>query len=152
MVAAVTATINGTPDEVFAVLADGWAYAGWVVGASHVRAVEAEWPARGSKLHHASGMWPMTMEDETEVQLVEPGRRLVLLARGGGLGEARVDLTLVPDGPDATATRVTMAERPVSGPGRWVHNRVADAVLARRNTEALTRLRCLVERPTAPTK
>lgn len=66
VVATVTAVINGTPDAVFAVLADGWAYAGWVVGASHVRAVEAGWPARGSKLHHASGAWPLVMEDETE--------------------------------------------------------------------------------------
>lgn len=86
MVATVTAMINGTPGEVFAVLADGWAYGGWVVGASHVRAVEAGWPAVGSKLHHASGVWPVVLEDETEVEVVDPGRRLVLLAHGGGLG------------------------------------------------------------------
>lgn len=154
--ATVTATMRATPDEVFAVLADGWAYAGWVVGASHVRAVEAGWPAVGSRLHHASGAWPVVMEDETRVELVDPGRRLVLMARASGLGAARVDLSLVPEpsgtpgDPHGTSTRVTMAEEPVSGPGRWLHNPLADALLLRRNTEALARLGCLVERPTSP--
>ncbi len=45
-----------------------------------------------------------------------------------------------------------MVETPVAGPGKWLHNPIADAVLTRRNTEALTRLGCLVERPTTPTK
>lgn len=150
--ATVSATIRATPAEVFAVLADGWRYAGWVVGASHVRAVAADWPAAGSRLHHASGTWPLVMEDETRVEVVDPGRRLVLLANGGGLGDARVDLSLVPDGAAGTDTRVTMVEEPVSGPGKWLHNRVADALLQRRNAESLARLTCLVERPTTPTK
>jgi len=149
VVATVTATIRVTPAAVHAVLADGWAYAGWVVGASHVRAVQADWPAVGSRLFHASGTWPLIMEDHTQVEEVDPGRRLVLLAHGGSLGDARIDLSLVPDGPD---TRVTLVETPVAGPGKWFHNPVADAVLARRNTEALTRLGCLAERPTTPTK
>jgi len=149
VVATVTATIRATPAAVHAVLADGWAYAGWVVGASHVRAVEGDWPAVGSRLFHASGMWPLLMEDDTVVEQVDPGRRLVLLAHGGRLGDARIELSLTPDGPD---TRVTMVETPVAGPGKWVHNPIADAVLTRRNTEALTRLGCLVERPTTPTK
>lgn len=152
MVATVTATIRATPAEVFAVLADGWQYAGWVVGASHVRAVAADWPAVDSRLHHASGTWPVVLEDETRVEVVDPGRRLVLLAKGGGLGAARVDLSLLPDGVGGAATRVTMVEEPVSGPGKWFHNPVAEAVLHRRNTESLARLACLVERPTTPTK
>jgi uncharacterized protein YndB with AHSA1/START domain len=147
--ATVAVTIRASPAEVFAVLADGWAYAGWVVGASHVRAVESGWPAAGSRLHHASGSWPVVMRDETRVEQVDPGRRLVLLACGGGLGDARVDLSLVPVG---SQTRVTMVEEPVSGPGKWFHNRVADAALHRRNSESLARLTCLVERPTSPTK
>jgi len=48
VVATVTATIRATPAAVHAVLADGWAYAGWVVGASHVRAVQADWPDAAS--------------------------------------------------------------------------------------------------------
>ncbi len=72
MVATVTATIRATPAAVHAVLADGWAYAGWVVGASHVRAVQADWPAVGSRLFHASGTWPLLMEDDTRVEQVDP--------------------------------------------------------------------------------
>jgi len=152
VVATVTATIRATPAAVHAVLADGWAYAGWVVGASHVRAVQGDWPAVGSRLYHASGTWPLLMKDDTEVEQVDPGRRLVLLAHGGRLGHARVSISLAPDGPGGGHTRVTMVEDPVAGPGKWFHNPIADAVLTRRNTEALTRLTRLVERPTSPTK
>jgi len=145
--ATVTGLVAARPEAVYAVLADGWAYAGWVVGASHVRAVEAAWPAVGSRLHHASGTWPVTIEDETRVEVCEPAERLVLLASGGALGSARVDLTLSPDG---AGTRVTMFEEPVSGPGHWLHNPLAEALLRRRNSESLARLAILVERPTAP--
>lgn len=147
--ATVTAQMRATAAEVYAVLADGWAYSGWVVGASHVRAVEAEWPAPGSRLHHASGTWPLMVQDETRVEQSDPGRRLVLLARGGALGEARVDISLIPEG---AGTKVTMVEEPVSGPGKWLHSPISEALLHRRNTESLVRLGCLVERPTAPTK
>lgn len=148
--ATVTVTIPATPAEVFAVLADGWTYPGWVVGASHVRAVEDGWPAVGSRLFHASGSWPVTVDDETRVEEVDPGRRLVLLVGGGPLGDARVDLSLVPELPAATSTRVTMVEEPVSGPGRWFQNPLADLLLQRRNAETLARLARLVERPTTP--
>jgi uncharacterized protein YndB with AHSA1/START domain len=145
--ATVSRRIAGSPAAVFAVLADGWWYASWVVGASHVRAVEAAWPAVGSRLHHASGTWPITVEDETRVELVEPGERLVMLAKGAGLGAARVELILAADG---AGTRITMIEEPVGGPGRWLHSPLSEALLHRRNTETLARLAALVERPTAP--
>ncbi len=152
VVATVSATIRAAPAAVHAVLADGWAYAGWVVGASHVRAVEGDWPAVGSRLFHASGTSPLLMADDTVVEQVDRGRRLVLLAHGGSLGDARIELSLVPDGPTGGRTRVAMVETPVAGPGKWFHNPIADAVLTRRNTEALTRLGCLVEHPTTPTR
>lgn len=148
--ATVTVTVRATPAEVFAVLADGWTYPSWVVGASHVRAVEDGWPAVGSRLFHASGTWPLTLEDETRVEEADPGRRLVLLVSGGPLGDARVDLSLVPELPAGTATRVTMVEEPVSGLGRWFQNPLADLLLHRRNAETLARLTRLVERPTTP--
>lgn len=47
--------INATPQDVFAVIADGWAYGNWVVGTSHMRAVETDWPAAGSRLFHSVG-------------------------------------------------------------------------------------------------
>ncbi len=145
--ATVTATIPATPHEVFGVLADGWLYSNWVVGTSHMRAVEAHWPAVGARLFHASGVWPLVTRDESVVEEVEPDRRLVLLAKGGALGQARVEIDLVADGP---ATTVTMTEAPVAGPGKWAHNPLGDAILARRNVEALARLAALSQRLTEP--
>lgn len=150
--ATVEATITATPAAVFAVLADGWTYAGWVVGTSYIRAVAAEWPAVGSTLHHTSGSWPLTVQDETRVEESDPGRRLVLVVGAGELGSARVDLSLVPDLLDGRTTRVTMVEQPMSGPARWFHTSLADAVLRQRNAETLIRLARLVERPTTPTR
>jgi uncharacterized protein YndB with AHSA1/START domain len=146
-VATVTATVKATPDAVFAVLADGWLYSNWVVGTSHVRAVEADWPKVGTRLHHATGAWPLVTRDESVVEEVDGGRRLVLVAKGRPLGEARVVVDLEPDGAD---TRVTMTETPISGPGKWVHNPLTEALLVRRNTEALARLAAVAERRTEP--
>jgi uncharacterized protein YndB with AHSA1/START domain len=146
-VATVTGHVNASPAAVFGVLANGWYYSGWVVGASHVRAVEEAWPAVGSRLFHTSGLWPVALADETRVEQVTPNEHLVLTARGRPLGAARIELSLAPeDG----GTRVTLRETPVSGPGQWVHNRVLDAALHRRNTESLARLAALSERRTAP--
>lgn len=145
--ATVTAHIDAPPEAVFAVLADGWAYSGWVVGTSHMQAVEESWPAVGSRLFHASGVWPVVLADETSVEAVTPDARLVMTARGRPFGEARIEVSLRADG---DGTTVTLAETPTSGPGRWLHNRVADAVLHRRNEESLARLAALSERRTAP--
>jgi uncharacterized protein YndB with AHSA1/START domain len=146
-VATVTATVKAPPDAIFAVLADGWLYSNWVVGTSHVRAVEADWPKVGTRLHHATGAWPLVTRDESVVEEVDGGRRLVLVAKGRPLGEARVVVDLEPDGAD---TRVTMTETPIAGPGKWVHNPLTEALLVRRNTEALARLAAVAERRTEP--
>jgi len=144
-----SASSRASTDEVWAVLADGWRYTNWVVGTSHMRAVSKDWPAVGAKLHHAVGIWPLVRRDETEVEEVEPERRLVLMARGRPLGEARIVLELADeDG----GCRVTMAEEPVSGPGKWLDNRALEALLHRRNVESLARLAALSERPTEPTE
>jgi hypothetical protein len=145
--ATVSCLIEADPDAVFAVLSEGWFYSNWVVGTSHVRAVQDAWPAAGSKLYHASGVWPVVARDETVVEQTQPGRLLVLLARGRPLGEARVRIELAPSG---TGTRVTMHEAPVAGPGKWLHNPLAEMVLTRRNTESLARLTALVERHPTP--
>ncbi|WP_324188972.1 SRPBCC family protein [Nocardia farcinica] len=42
-------------ERAFAVLSDGWLYAGWVVGASHIRDVDPDWPGVGSRIHHSVG-------------------------------------------------------------------------------------------------
>jgi uncharacterized protein YndB with AHSA1/START domain len=139
--------IDAPRTAVWAVLADGWLYTNWVVGTSHMRAVEAEWPATGSRLFHASGSWPLAARDETKVEAVEPQRRLVLTARARPFGEARVELEL---DDDQGGCLVTMHETPVAGPGKWLHNPVSEAVLVRRNTESLARLAAIAEHRTAP--
>ncbi|MBO1756491.1 SRPBCC family protein [Allobranchiibius sp. CTAmp26] len=143
----VTHTIQATPDEVFAVLGDGWLYSNWVVGTSHMRAVQSTWPQVGSKLFHASGVWPVVTRDETVVLESQPPTLLVLQAKGGPLGQARIELRLHPQG---AACEVDMDETPVQGPGRWMHNPLTAAAIHRRNIEALNRLATLVERRTTP--
>ena len=139
--------IEASPSEVFGVLADGWTYSNWVVGTSHIRAVDADWPTVGSRLHHAVGAWPLLTRDYTEVESLRPDAEVVLFASGSRLGAARIRITLEPrDG----GTQVTMAETPVSGIGKWLHNPAQDAVLHRRNDEALNRLRATVRRFTEP--
>jgi hypothetical protein len=145
--AEVSRVMAAAPDRVFATLADGWQYAGWVVGSVKVRAVEEAWPAVGSRIHHAVGAWPLTLKDETQVEICEPGVRLVLMARGRPFGEARVDIRLESR---LAGTQVTIIENPVTGPGKWLPNPALDAFLHARNVEALSRLASLVEEPTQP--
>lgn len=69
--------------QVWQVVADGWTYSQWVVvGNSRMRAVEPNWPALGTKIHHTIGVWPATIDDETVVEACKPLAELVLLAKG----------------------------------------------------------------------
>lgn len=142
-----TLDVHASRSAVFDVLADGWTYSNWVVGTSHMRAVEAAWPAAGSRLFHTAGAWPIALRDDTTIETCEPGRRLVMTASGRPFGKARIEIELtdVPDG-----CRITMREEPVAGPGAWGHNPLADRLLHRRNAEALTRLAALCERRVSP--
>jgi hypothetical protein len=114
-----------------------------VVGATHIRDADPNWPETGSKLHHTVGPWPLMIKDYTKVVESEPPHRLVLIARAWPVGEARIELTLrpVPEG-----TEVAMAEWPVRGPGIWARNPLMEAVLRARNRESLGRLAALAER------
>jgi uncharacterized protein YndB with AHSA1/START domain len=140
--ARVSVEVAAPADDVWAVLEDGWTFANWVVGTVKIRDVDPGWPAAGSRLHHAVGAWPLTLQDETEVLECDPGTRLVMQARAWPFGEASVEIVLHSYG---ARTRVEMAEEPVSGPGAWLNNPVVDAVGAKRLDETLDRLRRLVE-------
>ena len=59
--------IKTVPDRVWDVLADGWVYPVWVVGATRMRDVDRGWPELGSKLHHSAGVWPLIVSVDTEV-------------------------------------------------------------------------------------
>lgn len=130
------------PEAVFAVLADGWLYASWVVGASRIRQVDDSWPAAGSRLHHSVGLWPALLDDITTVMEYEPDRRLVLQARAWPTGEATVVLEV-----QATHTgcRVTMSEDATRGPATVLPRPLRAAMLRPRNRETLQRLALLAE-------
>lgn len=135
--------LPATPDQVWAVLADGWLYALWVVGASHVRDVDAGWPAVGTRIHHAVGPWPLSLRDTTEVGGCEPGRSLELRARMWPVGSAQVRLDLRAEG---GATRVQLGEVADSGPAAVVPESLQALLTVPRNTECLSRLSALAAR------
>jgi len=134
-----TSRIIGTSAErIFAVLADGWSYASWVVGAAHMRDVDPSWPAPGSRLHHRVGPWPVNIDDQSVVRSMIPDRMLELEARVWPLGAALVRLTLEPI--DPLRTRVRMEESLCSTMWRKVPDIVQAALLVPRNQESLARL------------
>jgi uncharacterized protein YndB with AHSA1/START domain len=141
-------TIQAPPERVWSVLADGWSYPLFVVGASRMRDVDAGWPAVGSRLRHSVGVWPALLDDDTEVLEVQAPHRLVLRARAWPAGEAHVQFHLSADG---AGTRVSLSEDAVAGPGRLVPKPLRDVQLTWRNTETLRRLAYVAEGVTPDT-
>lgn len=140
--------VHAGPEQVFAVLSNGWLYPSWVVGASRMRDVEEHWPAVGSQLHHSFGVWPLLLDDSTQVLVSDPPYRLVLQARGWPAGEATVEVRITPaaDG----GSLVTLLEDATQGPGRLVPKPLRSAAIVPRNRETLRRLAFLAEgRPAA---
>ena len=143
----VTRTIQATPEQIWAVLEDGWSYPSWVVGASRMRAVSDDWPAVGSKLHHSAGIWPAVVNDETAVLESDPPRLLRLQAKGRPAGEATVELRIEPAG---NGSKITMMEDVTRGAGRYVPKLLRQPAIALRNTETLRRLAYIAEGRTDP--
>ena len=135
-------TVAASTQDVWEVLADGWLYALWVVGAARVRDVEATWPAKGSKIHHSVGVWPLLISDHTEVLACDPGTSLQLLARGWPAGEAKVTIRLSDSSGGAD---VEIVEDVVSGPGLIVPPPLRQKAIEVRNVECLRRLGMIVE-------
>src|SRR4051794_27761427 len=107
-------TIDATPEQVTEVLADGWNYADWVVGAVHIRSVDATWPHARSQVHHRVGAWPVTVNDSTEVISWDPDHALSLKARMWPFGEAIIRLTWQAASPGTCHVR--MEEQLIGGP------------------------------------
>jgi hypothetical protein len=135
--------IAASRQRVWDVLADGWTYSQWVVGNSRMRGVDEGWPATGAVIWHSIGTWPAVINDRTTVDFSAPLEELVLLARLGPIGTARITLRLndIPSG-----CRVEMSEVPVKGPMALVPSRLALVAVAPRNRECLWRLAALAER------
>jgi len=125
------------PEDVFDVLADGWLFTTWVVGASRMRGQDAGWPAVGTRLHHSFGSWPVVIDDVTTVHEWDPPHRMVIQPQGWPLGEARVELTVEEH---CRGCKVTIVENPIAGPGSWVPGFLLQPVLWVRNRETLRRL------------
>lgn len=134
----VTRVIPVSDEAVFAVLADGWSYASWVVGASHIRQVDEGWPRVGARIHHSVGPWPLTIQDTTSVRAIDPPHSIELDARMWPLGAAVIRLELRSTGP--SSCEIAMHERATRGPGRLVPPRIQALLLAPRNRESLARL------------
>jgi hypothetical protein len=144
LVAIVKRTVQASPEQIFAVLADGWTYSDWVVGTVHIRDVDQQWPEVGAQLHHKAGPWPLSLQDSSTVLAVVPNRLLKLRAGLWPLGAAVVEIILDPLAEGGT--RITMKEDFESGPLVWARNKINDLVLHRRNIESLRRLTDIVLR------
>ncbi len=129
-------------ERVWEVLSQGWIYAQWVVGNSRTRAVDSNWPQPGASIQHSVGVWPLVINDETVVERCDAPHELVLLAKLGPLGAARITMRLreTPQG-----CRVEMIEVPVAGPAGLIPDRLALAGIYPRNKECLMRLAALAE-------
>lgn len=130
------------PDQVWEVLSDGWLYPVWVVGATHMRNVDDNWPDKDAELHHQVGAWPLLIADTTKVARSEPSRLLELQARAWPMGSARIEITIEAHADGAV---VRMAEAPVRGLARWLDNPLLRMLLVARNKECLFRLAAIVE-------
>ena len=137
-----TRIVAATPDDVWKVLADGWLYPLWVVGATRMRDVDKNWPDKGSRIHHSIGVWPMLINDHTEVLDVVPGRSITLRARAWPVGEAKVDIRLSDVG---AQTEVVIEEDAIAGPGVLVPEPFKGLTLKWRNVETLRRLAFIAE-------
>jgi hypothetical protein len=131
-----------SPEDVFAVIADGWLFPVWVVGASRMREVDAAWPAVGAKLKHSFGSWPVLINDETTVEEWDAPRHAVLRPKGWPIGEALVTIDVKPS---KRGCLVRIHERAIKGPGTLIPSPIMSIGLHLRNIETLRRLSFVAE-------
>ncbi|GAA1803844.1 SRPBCC family protein [Luedemannella flava] len=130
--------IEAEPDEVFAVLSDGWSYAYWRLGISHVRQVDDEFPAEGSRIHHDLGPWPASWQEDTTAMCTQPPHRMELRTNLGLFGVVDSTFTLAAEGDGRT--RVTMRKQPTAGFLHWLPAAASDLLMRGRDRETLRRL------------
>ncbi len=135
--------ITATPDAVFDVLDDARAYPRWVVGARRIQGVDVEWPAVGSRFHHAIGTAAGELHDSSKVLGRDRPNRMVLEVRFRPTGVATVEIAVVADGSE---TVVSLQETPTGGPAAWLPRIITDPALWARNALSLQRLRHEIER------
>ena len=136
-------TVAAAPEQVFDVLDDAQAYARWVLGTRRIRAVDASWPAVGSRFHHAVGSAAGELHDSSKVLERERPRRFVLEVRFRPTGVAHVSIEVAGV---AGGSEVSLEERPERGPAAMLPRLVTDPMLRVRNAISLQRLRREIER------
>jgi carbon monoxide dehydrogenase subunit G len=140
--ATVHVLVRRPPEQVWQVLADGSAYAEWVVGTREIRSVDEGWPAVGTSIHYTVGLGPLELRGRTTARVVEEQRRLGLEADAGLLGTARIVIDLVPWGEE---TVVELDESPLRGPAYQLYTMLSDALLLVRCRPMVANLARLVE-------
>lgn len=134
--------VQGTPAAVFAVLGDPTTYPQWLVGAQHIRQVDADFPDRAASFQHEVGAGPLTVDDSTTVERVVPERELQLIVRARPFLVARARFRVEPDG---SGSRVILDEEPI---GIYRVFRLAiEPLVRRRNRISLRQLAELLARP-----
>ncbi len=134
--------VSSSSEAVFAVLEDAYAYPRWVVGARRVRRVDPDWPAVGSKFHHAIGTAAGELHDSSKVLALVPPTRIVLEVRFRPTGIAEVEIDVRREGDGSV---VTLAETPTRGPVSHLPRFLTDSLMFVRNALALQRLRHEIE-------
>jgi uncharacterized protein YndB with AHSA1/START domain len=134
--------LEASPEDVWAVLSDPYAYPRWVVGSVRTVAADPAWPQPGSDFRVKVGTGLVNYTDRTVCKEIEPGRRISIHAGGGGVAGADVDITLTARG---TGTVVTLHETPGgwSAPLRGLPP--LQWLIKLRNVESLRRLKRLGE-------
>jgi hypothetical protein len=134
--------IEASPQDVWAVLADGNRYAEWVVGTSGSRPVRGQWPRTDAAIRFQVQLGPLRLSNETIVRFCDEGNRLELEAHAGPLGTARIAIELRPWGEHCL---VIVDEHPLNGPGGLLHNAGFEVVIQLRHRTMLARLARLCE-------
>src|SRR4029079_17386931 len=73
--------VHADADAVFDVLDNAYAYPRWCVGTRRIRAVDPDWPAVGSRFHHAVGSAAGELHDSSKVLERDRPNRIVLEVR-----------------------------------------------------------------------
>lgn len=137
-----TTVLPVSPEKVFEVLIDPYAYPRWVVGARAIRAVDPEWPAVGTSFHHRLARASGGIADKTTILALDGPRELVLKAYARPFGIAKVAFTLEPH---AEGSRLTLHEVPLRPVHLKAAQRFIDPLIHLRNMESLRRLRKLLD-------
>lgn len=139
--------IKCSPEDVWAVLADGTRYSEWVVGTAVSRPVRGQWPQVDSAIGFQIRLGPARLTNQTVVRRCEEGAALELEAHAGFLGTARIAVELRPWGEHCL---VIVDEHPLQGAGGVLHNFGVEAVIQLRHRAMLARLAKVCENRAGP--